>query len=103
MTIGITYGTPAKDIEYAVDAIKNYLQNNEKVDQEYMLVNFTGFGPSSLDIFIYYFTKTTEWDKYLAAQQEINLAIMHLLEERGIEFAFPTQTLHLINESGKKA
>ena len=98
MTIGLTYDSPAKDIEGVVSDINSYLENSKLVHEEQILVYFTGFGPSSLDIFIYFFTKTTNWAKFLEAQQIINIDIMKIIEERGLSFAFPTQTLHIEND-----
>lgn len=98
MTIGVTYSTTRTQMEELVDAIRYYLKNHEKVNQEYLLVNFTGFGDSALEIFLYYFTSSTVWEEFLDTKQEINLAIMAMMEERGIEFAFPTQTVHLASE-----
>ena len=74
------------------------VREDEGVDQEYMLVQFTDFGPSSLDIFLYYFTKSTVWEEYLDVRQCMNLKIMDALEEMKLEFAFPTQTIHLAAE-----
>ena len=60
-----------------------------------MLVQFTDFGPSSLDVLLYYFSKSTVWKEYLETRERVNLKIMECLEEMGLEFAFPTQTMHL--------
>ena len=65
------------------------------MDQDYKLVQFTDFGPSSLDVFLYYFSTSTVWKEYLETRERVNLKIMDKLTEMGLEFAFPTQTLHL--------
>ncbi|MCD4799094.1 MAG: mechanosensitive ion channel, partial [Methanosarcinales archaeon] len=57
--------------------------------------HFTDFGDFSLNIFIYCFTKTTVWDEYLTVREEFHLKIMQMLEEMGVEIAFPTQTVHI--------
>ena len=67
----------------------------EGVDQEYMLVQFTDFGPSSLDVFLYYFAATTVWKEYLDVRERINLKIMACLTDMGLEMAFPTQTMEI--------
>ncbi len=95
MTVGVTYDTAAAQMEQAVEAIKKLLREHEGVNQDFFLVSFTDFGPSSLDILVYYFTKTTVWEEYLNVRQEVNLAIMHTLESLGLSIAFPTQTVHL--------
>ena len=75
--------------------IEKILDEDEGVDQGYKLVQFTGFGASSLDIFLYYFTKTTVWKEYLDIRERINLKIMETVEDMGLDFAFPTQTIHV--------
>jgi len=97
MTVGVTYETSAGQMEQAVEAVKKILREHEGVHQEFFLVNFTDFGPSSLDILVYYFTATTVWEEYLKVRQEINLAIMSALEGMGLSIAFPTSTVYLQN------
>ena len=95
MTIGITYDATPDQIREALKRIETLLKEDEGVDQEYMLVQFTDFGPSSLDVFLYYFSKSTVWKEYLDTRERVNLKIMECLEEMGLELAFPTQTMHL--------
>jgi MscS family membrane protein len=93
--IGITYDTTPAQMQQAITGIENILKYHIGVDQEFSLVKFDEFEDSSLSIFLYYFTNTTHWEEYLQIRQEVNMQIMELLEELGVEFAFPTRTLHL--------
>jgi MscS family membrane protein len=95
MTVGVTYESSSEQMEQAVEGIKRLLRDHPEVYQDFFLVNFTDFGSSSLDIFVYYFTTTTVWAEYLRIRQEINIRIMRLLEDLGMEVAFPTRTVHL--------
>ncbi len=99
MTVGVTYSTTADQMERLVWAIENILKNHEGVDKEFMLVNFTDFGSSSLDVLVYYFTATVLWAEHLRIRQEVNLLIMRLVDEMGLAVAFPTRTVHLVNEN----
>ena len=72
-----------------------YLDNHPGIHQEFKLVKFTDFSESSLDIFLYYFTVTTDWTEHLSLRQEVNLEIMTILENLGLAIAFPTRTVHL--------
>jgi len=98
MSVGVTYETTADQMDALVEKIRDMLRNSADVDQDFFLVNFTGFGASSLDILVYYFTRTTEWARYLQVRQEINLAIMRLVEESGLSIAFPTRTVYVKSE-----
>lgn len=95
MRIGITYSTSPKQLQAAISGIEKILKYHVGVDQEFSLVKFDEFEDSSLSIFLYYFTKTTHWEEYLQVRQEVNMQIMELLESLGLEFAFPTRTVHL--------
>ncbi len=103
MTIGVTYETDAGQMEALVEAIRAMLRENPEVDQDFSLVNFTDFGASSLDILVYYFTTTTDWAEHLRVRQEVNLAIMRLVERMGLSIAFPTQTVYLRDDNGADA
>lgn len=96
MTLGVTYATSADQMEKAIDAIREILKTDEGVDQRMTtLVNFTDFGDSSLDIFIYYFSNKAKWDYYLNVRQRINLKVMRKLEEMGLQVAFPSRSLYI--------
>lgn len=95
MNIGITYDTPAKSIENIIKEIKEMLANNDNIHDDVIMVNFSEFAASSLNIFCYYFTKTTNWSEFLEVREETYLEIMKIIENNGSSFAFPTQTLHI--------
>jgi MscS family membrane protein len=96
--IGVTYDTPPDKMQALVDGIERILREDPAVNQEYIMVKFTDFSAYSMDILVYYFTKDTAWMNHLQARQDINLKIMRLVEELGLSFAFPTQTLHVLRE-----
>ena len=93
--LGITYKTSADEMNSAVIGIRQILTDMPEIHNDFFLVNFTDFGPSSLDILIYCFTKTTVWSDYLQARQDLLLNLMRYLESLGLEVAFPTQSIYL--------
>ena len=99
--LGVTYDSTVEQVENLVKGIEKYLKSNPDIDQEFMLVKFTDFNDSSLDIFVYCFTVTTDWTKHLSVKQDVNLKIMSLVEEMGMGIAYPTQTVHLVGEEEK--
>ncbi len=96
-TLGVTYESTVAQVKGLVTAIETYLKGNPDIDQEFMLVKFTDFNDSSLDIFVYCFSVTTDWTKHLSVKQDVNLKIMSLVEEMGMGIAYPTQTVHLVD------
>jgi MscS family membrane protein len=97
-TIGIRYDDAAK-IESIINQVKKMLQTHPDIDAEKtLIVNFNFFALSSLDFFIYTFTKTTDWIEYHEVKQDVLLKIIKIVEENGAEFAFPTSTMHLAHQ-----
>lgn len=97
LNIGITYDTNSDQMREVVDSIRELLKSHPAIDQEFFLVNFTDFGASSLDIMVYCFTTTTDWGEYLDARQDVSLKIMDIIENMGLEIAFPSRTVYLQN------
>ncbi len=92
--VGVTYETKPEDMDGLVEDIRELLRADTDVHQEFILVNFTDFGSSSLDILVYYFTKTTKWLEHMNVRQRINLKIMKAVQARGLSIAFPTRTVY---------
>ncbi len=96
MTIGVTYDTTQTQIQKIVSEILYLLRNHENIAQnETIMVNFKSFAESSLDIFIYCFTRTSNWKTYMDIKQEIQLEIMRIIEENESSFAFPSQSIYI--------
>lgn len=101
-TLGVTYGTTPAMMQESLERIRDILRTHEAVDQTFWIVRFTDFGSSSLDILVMYFTKTTVWDEYLAAREEINLLIMTSLSAIGVSVAFPTRSVYVENTDAEE-
>ena len=96
MRIGLTYDTSGEQIEKIVEEIRYMLHNHKDISQkETLLVNFESFGDFALNIFIYTFTSTANWEKYLYIREDIHLQIMQIVEENHSSFAFPSQSVYI--------
>ena len=92
-TVGIRYDDIAVMADI-VAAIKTMLNEHDDIDKgKTLMVNFVSLGPSSLDFFIYCFTRTTDWATYHGVKQDVLLKILHIIENHGAEVAFPTRTV----------
>jgi MscS family membrane protein len=91
--IGIRYDDQ-KLIRPIVDDIRAMIQNHEDVaTNEIIMVHFDVFGPHSLDIMVYCFTKTTNWAEFHRVREDVMLRIGEIIDSHGAEIAFPTRTL----------
>ncbi len=100
--VGVTYSTSPENMQGLVDDIRALLRADEGVNQDFILVNFTDFGESALQILVYYFTSTTAWLEHMDIRQRINLKIMQAVEGRGSSIAFPTRTVFLEETIGRQ-
>ena len=97
-TIGIRYKDASKMGQIVRD-VHAMLQEHEEVDQDQtLIVNFNGYGKSSLDFFVYTFTKTTNWMKFHEIKQDVMLRIIRIVHEHQADFAFPTTTVDGIDQ-----
>ena len=98
-TIGIRYDD-SKLLPVIVSDVKEMLTNHPEIDAtQTLMVNFNQFAASSLDFFIYTFTKTTNWIKFHEVKQDVLFKITEIVEKHGAEMAFPTSTIHIENEA----
>lgn len=96
-TMGLRYDDVDK-LPAVINDVKQMLIEHEGIDHgQTLIVNFNKYGASSLDFFIYTFTVTTNWIKYHEVKQDVLFKIAQIVSKHGAEFAFPTQTLHVIN------
>ena len=94
-TIGIRYDDASKMGDIVKD-VTEYLTTSDQIQSDRtLMVNFTTCGPSSLDFFVYCFTRTTVWAEFHRVKQEVLLSILDIIEKHGAEVAFPTRTLHV--------
>ncbi|WP_243755455.1 mechanosensitive ion channel family protein [Thiomicrorhabdus sp. 6S3-12] len=94
-SMGIRYADVGR-MKLIVDDVRSMLLNHPEIDTtQTLIVNFNGFGASSLDFFIYTFTKTTNWILFHEIKQDVLLKVSEIVENHGAEMAFPTRTLYI--------
>jgi MscS family membrane protein len=94
-TIGLRY-TDIHQMQPIVDDVNTMLRAHEAIDSEQtLMVNFVEFGASSIDFFVYCFTKTTVWTEFHAVKQDVLLKIADIIEQHNAEIAFPTRSVLL--------
>ncbi|HKJ09945.1 MAG TPA: mechanosensitive ion channel family protein [Gammaproteobacteria bacterium] len=94
-TVGLRYDDAGR-VEAIVADVKDLLMSHPDIDQaQTLMVNFNAFGPSSLDFFVYCFTRTTVWTEYHEVKQDVLFKIQNIIARHGAEIAFPTSTVHV--------
>ena len=93
--LGLTYSATADQIEAVIPEINDAIKTTEGVDPYSVSVRFDGFGASSLNIRVVYYTKKINYDYYTDVRARVNFALMRILSERGLSFAFPSTSIYV--------
>lgn len=96
---GVEYGTSATKLQKINKIVKEVV--NKVKDTELDRVHFKEFGNSSLIYEVVYYVDSSDYNKYMDVQEEINMGIYKRFEKEGITFAFPTQTIHMKEDKKK--
>lgn len=93
--LGVTYTTNADQMLALTHEIREMLKLRELVDPESVLVHFTTFNDSSLDLRIVAGILVPDFNGYTAEVELINLEIMRIVEALGLSVAFPSTSLYV--------
>ncbi len=93
--LGVTYDTPFDKLKEIPGIIKNII--DEAPDSAFDRAHFSEYADFSLNYEIVYYVLSQDYNVYMDVQQDINFKIKEEFDKRGIEFAFPTQTLYMQN------
>jgi MscS family membrane protein len=97
MNIGITYDTPVEKIKLALKIIEEVYRGHPMTEN--LVMSFNKFESSSLNILVVHWWKDPDFLASLAGLQEMNLSLKERFDNEKINFAFPTQTLYLKQDS----
>jgi len=98
--IGVTYDTSPEKIEAYIAELKQLIQDHPGVHKQEWKVYFRDMGDFALKIMFRCYIPVLTFDEELKVKEEIYLKIIRIAQRLGIEFAFPTQTIHV--EGGER-
>lgn len=127
MHIGVLYSSDMDMIQKSIQEIKDMLLNhpdiaNTSKSYEYnesfnsakivntndqlgiknnVMVYLDRYSASSIDILIYCFSDTVNWQEWLGVKQDVMIKIAQIIRSNGLDFALPSQSVYLSNEGGK--
>jgi small-conductance mechanosensitive channel len=91
---GVTYQTRAEQLERVPPLVKRIIEGH-KDKVRFDRAHFFAFGDSSLDFEVVFWVRSADYNLYMDIQQAVNLALMRELDAMGVQFAYPTRTLHV--------
>ncbi|MEJ2619067.1 MAG: mechanosensitive ion channel family protein [Candidatus Thiodiazotropha sp.] len=98
--LSLTYDTPPDRIEAFCEGVRELVRQHPYMRKDYYQVYLNEFAASSLDVLLYVFWETPEWNTELRERHRFMLDILRLAQGLGVEFAFPTQTLYMKQDEG---
>ena len=97
--LSIQYDTPPQKIEAFCEGIRRVILEHPHTRKDYFHVYLSEMAASGLNIMLYVFFKTPNWAQELQERHRLLMDILRLAADMGVQFAFPTQTLHVVEES----
>lgn len=95
---GLRYETTAEQLQHVLEEIRKMLSEFPGVEPKTHRTRFVRFGDFSLDIDVLAYVLTTDWEGFLAAQEDLLIRLMSIIEASGTSFAFPSQTMYITND-----
>ena len=99
-TLGLRYETTADQMRFVLMQIKELLLRHPMIDNTPARARFVSFNDYSLDIEIFAYIKTSDWNEFLEVKEDLFLRIKDIVEEAGSDFAFPSQTMYFERGGG---
>ena len=94
-TLGVQYDTKPEQLVSFTEGIRELVRLHPYTRKDYYEVYCNDFGASSLDILLYVFFEVPDWNTELRERERLFLDIVRLADQLGVQFAFPTSTVHL--------
>ena len=99
-TLGARYETTPDQLRFLLVRLREILLAHPRVTDTPARVRFTGFGAYSLDIEIFAYVDTADWNEFLAIREDLYLRFMDAVREAGTGFAFPSTTTYIGRDEG---
>jgi MscS family membrane protein len=98
-TLGLVYETTAEQMRLVLETIRARLTADPRVEKGTMGVRFVRLNSSSLDVEVSAYLLVPDYATFLAAQEELLIALLELVEKAGTRLALPSQTTYVAGES----
>lgn len=96
----VTYETPIEQLERIPALIREIVESQP--DTRFDRSHFAKHAAASIDYETVYYVLSADYNKYMDIQQTINLQLHRELQQRGVEFAYPTQKLYVVPQGAER-
>ncbi len=99
-TVGLRYETTSEQLRFVLAKLREMILAHPKLLEEKAQVRFVKYGDYSKDVEIYVYVDTGNWWEFRGIQEDVLLRVQDVVEAAGTDFAFPSQTTYLSQDSG---
>lgn len=99
-TLGLLFETAPEAMRSILERLNALLADDPRVDPEGRRVRFIGIGESSLNLEVFCYIASADWQEFLRVREDLMLKIMDVVREEGSGFAFPSRTIYHVQEDG---
>ena len=92
--LGVLYSTSRAQLEKVCQELRQLCVRLDEIENGGIDINFFEFGDSALNIHIVCYAATDNRSEYLKIREKFNLNVMKVLEENGVGYAFPSQSIY---------
>jgi MscS family membrane protein len=100
-TLNLRRDTSPDQVRKILEDIRRILTEDPKAEVGNLPVRFIGAGPYSLDVEVFAYIRTSDYDEFLSIQQNLLLRIMDAISAAGTALALPTQASISYSESSR--
>lgn len=90
MMLGLRYETSADQMRFLLAEIRDLLEAHPRIERG-PRVRFVAFGEWALQIELFAYVLTADYDEFLGIREDLSLRLMGLIAQAGTDFAFPSQ------------
>jgi MscS family membrane protein len=102
-TISVRYETSPEQLRFLLVKLRELLLAHPRIHPEPARVRFVEFGASSLNLEMFAYATTSNWEEFLGIREDVFLRIMDTVKQSGTAFAIPSQTLYFGRDKGLDA
>jgi MscS family membrane protein len=102
-TLALRYETTGNQLRFVLAQLRELLLAHPRVTDDPARVRFAGFADYAMNVEIFAYVNTADWNEFLAIQEDIHLRILDIVERAGTGFAVPSRTLYHTRDGGLDA
>jgi MscS family membrane protein len=99
-TISVRYETSPEQLRFLLVKLRELLLGHPRIHPEPARVRFVEFAASALNLEVFAYATTSNWDEFLGIREDVFLRIMDVVKQSGTAFAIPSQTVYFGRDSG---